>query len=84
MARDLRAAALHYLRTGAVTILTAATPVDGPRAPTYVHALVNGHKSTYRVFYRVGRWSCSCAYTDCAHIPPVQMITGYPTPARTP
>ncbi|GIH91987.1 hypothetical protein ACFFMN_33735 [Planobispora siamensis] len=71
-------AALHYLHSGAVTVLSASTPDDGPRAPLYVHALVAGH----RVFLRTGRWSCSCPYEGCAHIAPVALITGHSTSVR--
>lgn len=83
MPRDLRAAALHYLRSGAVTVLTASTPKDGPRVPLFVEALVDGHTSTHRVRLTIGEgWSCSCRYDGCAHLAAVQMVTGADTDAR--
>ena len=82
MPRDLRAAALHYLRSGAVTIVTASTPPDGPKAPLYVEALVEGYTSTHRIRLATGEWSCSCRYEDCAHLAAVQLITGAGTGAR--
>lgn len=83
MPRDLRAAVLHYLRSGAVTILTASTPTDGPKVPLLVHALVEGYRSTHRVSRTASAaWTCSCRYTDCAHIAAVAMVTGHSTPVR--
>jgi len=82
MPRDLRAAVLHYLRSGAVTVLTASTPTDGPKVPLLVHALVEGYRSTHRVSLAPAGWTCSCRYTDCAHIAAVAMVTGHDTPVR--
>ncbi|WP_326646098.1 hypothetical protein OG884_15715 [Streptosporangium sp. NBC_01755] len=82
MPRDLRAAVLHYLRTGAVTVLTASTPTDGPKAPLLVHAHVAGYRSTHRVSRTTAGWTCSCRYSDCAHIAAVAMVTGHSTPVR--
>lgn len=83
MPRDLRSAALHYLRSGAVTIVTASTPPDGPRVPLLVEALVVGHRSTHRVHLKTGEgWRCSCRYDGCAHLAAVQLVTGAGTDAR--
>jgi hypothetical protein len=82
MPRDLRTAALHYLRSGAVTVLTASTPASGPRQPMFVEALVEGYRSTHRVRLALSKWSCSCRCDGCAHVAAVQLVTGHDTPAR--
>lgn len=58
-------------------------------APGRVKATVQGHRALYTVRLCDGAWSCSCkAVTDdgqeCAHLPAVQMVTGYPSAAAKP
>lgn len=86
MARDLRSRALGYLRSGAVTILTALPQETGPRQPYLVRADVAGHRSTYQVGHVIGHgWTCSCRRGEpgsCAHVAAVALATGHDTPAR--
>lgn len=86
MSRDLRARALAYLRSGAVTILNARYD-GGPRRAADITADVAGHRSTHRVTYsRIGWW-CTCPdwaveAAPCPHIAAVALVTGHPTPIR--
>lgn len=85
MPRDLRAAALHYLRSGAVTVLVANSWEHGPRRPYRVLADVVGYRSTHRVTFWVDvpeEWTCTCRAEQCAHVAAVQLITGHATSAH--
>ncbi|MEU0516616.1 hypothetical protein [Streptosporangium sp. NPDC006007] len=86
MPRDLRSAALGYLRSGAVTVLTALSPETGPRRPYLIKADVIGHKSTYQVGHVIGHgWACTCRRGEpgsCAHVAAVALVVGHDTSAR--
>lgn len=78
---DIRAKALAYLREGRVRIAHASTA--GTTTAAYdVLAYVTGHRTTYIVRHAQGEWGCSCRQAECAHVPPVQLVTGHPSAAR--
>ncbi|MEU8381722.1 hypothetical protein [Streptosporangium sp. NPDC048865] len=79
---DLRAKALGYLRSGAVTVIYANTFRDGPRRPYRLLADVVGYRSTYQVEFMADVWNCTCREDECAHIAAVALIAGQDTPAR--
>jgi hypothetical protein len=79
MIPEMRRKVLPYLRSGAVTVLTANTPSDQDR-PTQAIVRVQGHYDVHIVdLLPGGRWQCApCRLSaPCQHILAAQMVTGW-------
>lgn len=79
----VRAKACGYFRDEDIRVLHADTPPGGTR-PDQVRARLRGHNDTYLIALEEEAWSCSCGDDHCAHVPAVQMVTGYKSSASKP